>query len=167
MRRQQGLTQEDVARACGFSKSLLCKIETGGTYPPVATLVRISGVLGTSLSALLGEGGGTEPVFTRLSDAAALMARTEKGYSVFPFAANRGGKRMQPYLFEARRGRVKRHAVSHAGEEFLYVVEGEILFQVGSAEYHLREGDSLFFDATEEHGVQAVSEVARYLDIFC
>lgn len=167
MRLQQGQTQADVAKTCGFTKSLLCKIEKGESYPPVATLVRIAGALGTSLSALLGGGAGAASVLTRMDEAVASMARTEKGYSVYPFAATRGDKKMQPYLFEVRRGEVKRHAVSHAGEEFLHVLEGEILFQVGNVEYKMRAGDSLFFDPTEEHGVQSVSKVARYLDVFC
>jgi uncharacterized cupin superfamily protein len=96
-----------------------------------------------------------------------MLARTEKGYSASPFAASLGTKRMQPFLFEVRRGEVKPHALSHAGEEFLFVVEGEILFRVGHVEYRMQAGDSLYFDATQEHGVTAVSEVARYLDIFC
>ncbi len=73
---------------------------------------------------------------------------------------------MQPLLFVARKGEVKEHHVSHEGEEFLYVLEGEMRFQVGAVEYLLRSGDSLYFDATEEHGVMPISDEVRYIDIF-
>lgn len=167
LRLQQGQTQEDVAKACGFTKSLLSKIETCDTQPPVATLVKIAGALGTSLSALLEHDTAAGPVFTAINEAVQSLARTEKGYSASPFAASLGTKKMQPFLFEVRKGKVKQHTLSHAGEEFLFVIEGEILFRVGHVEYRMRAGDSLYFDATHEHGVTAVSEVARYLDIFC
>jgi len=167
LRLQQGQTQEDVAKACGFTKSLLSKIETCDTQPPVATLVKIAGALGTSLSALLEHDTAAGPVFTAINEAVQSLARTEKGYSASPFAASLGTKKMQPFLFEVRKGKVKQHTLSPAGEEFLFVIEGEILFRVGHVEYRMRAGDSLYFDATHEHGVMAVSEVARYLDIFC
>jgi transcriptional regulator with XRE-family HTH domain len=167
LRVQRGQTQDDVAKASGFTKSLLSKIETGDTQPPVATLVKIAGALGTSLSALLEHDTAAGPVFTAMTAAVQSLARTEKGYSAYPFAASLGAKKMQPFLFEVRKGKVKPHALSHTGEEFLFVIEGEILFRVGNVEYRMRAGDSLYFDATHEHGVMAVSEVARYLDIFC
>jgi len=167
LRVQRGQTQEDVARVCGFTKSLLSKIETGDTQPPMATLVKIAEALGTSLSALLEHDPAAGPVFTAMTAATQSLARTEKGYSAYPFAASLGAKKMQPFLFEVRKGKVKPHALSHTGEEFLFVIEGEILFRVGHVEYRMRAGDSLYFDATHEHGVTAVSEVARYLDIFC
>jgi transcriptional regulator with XRE-family HTH domain len=154
-------------RQCGFTKSLLSKIETGDTQPPVATLMKIAEALGTSLSALLEHDSAVGPVFTGMEAAVASLARTEKGYSAYPYAASLGAKKMQPFLFEVRKGKVKQHALSHAGEEFLFVIEGEILFRVGHVEYRMRAGDSLYFDATHEHGVTAVSEIARYLDIFC
>jgi len=167
LRVQQGQTQGEVACACGFTKSLLSKIETGRVFPPIATLVKIAGTLGTNLAALLEDDNKGGADFCSLCDALRSMAPTEKGYSVFPFAVSRSEKKMQPFLFEVRKGEVKHHSLSHTGEEFLYVLEGEIQFRVGNIEYGMRAGDSLYFDATEEHGVKAVSEVARYLDVFC
>jgi transcriptional regulator with XRE-family HTH domain len=167
LRMRRGQTQDEVAGACGFTKSLLSKIETGGTQPPVATLVKIAGALGTTLAAILQQDVASGPAFTTMNAAVRSLTGTDKGYSAAPYAAAFGAKRMQPFLFEVRKGKVRKHAVSHAGEEFLFVIEGEILFRVGYVEYRMRAGDSLYFDATHEHGVMAVSEVARYLDIFC
>jgi hypothetical protein len=62
---------------------------------------------------------------------------------------------------------LRRHSVTHQGEEFLYVLDGSICFHVGNVRYTLHAGDSLYFDASEEHGVEALTEEATYLDIFC
>ena len=40
----------------------------------------------------------------------------------------------------------------HAGVEFLYVLEGQVRYRHGKKTYHLRPGDSLFFDAEAAHG---------------
>jgi transcriptional regulator with XRE-family HTH domain len=166
LRRRQHRTLQQVADASGFSKSLLSKIETGRIFPPVATLVKIAEALGTKVSALLGGDGDGAPVCTPAASAEDGTVRTENGYWIFPFATGRASKRIQPFLFVARRGEVKEHHVSHEGEEFLYVLEGEMKFQVGAVEYTLRAGDSLYFDAREDHGVMPVSDVVRYIDIF-
>lgn len=56
--------------------------------------------------------------------------------------------------------------VSHPGEEFVCVLQGEILFTVGATEFRMRAGDSLFFNAQDEHGVMPVTETAKYIDVF-
>lgn len=73
---------------------------------------------------------------------------------------------MQPVLFRSRKGEVKPHSVAHEGEEFIYVLEGEVKMHVGPVEYHLKQGESVYFQATSEHGVMPVTDSATYLDIF-
>jgi len=57
LRLQQRRTQQEIASVCGFTKSLLSKIESNTVTPPVATLVKIARSLGTSVST----GGDTVP----------------------------------------------------------------------------------------------------------
>lgn len=58
------------------------------------------------------------------------------------------------------------HHLAHAGEEFIYVLEGEMKVQVGRMQYHLQTGGSLYFNAADEHQIIPVSEEVRYLNIF-
>lgn len=167
IRRQQGRTQDDIAKNGGFTKSLLSRIETGDVNPPVGTLVKIAGALNVNLAALLETGNNPGSVFTAAAEAKASLSATEIGYETYAFASNRGGKKCQPYLFEIKKGTLRRHSVTHKGEEFLYVLRGTIRFHVGNINYTMTAGDSLYFDAALDHGVEAVSEGASYLDIFC
>lgn len=41
--------------------------------------------------------------------------------------------------------------VSHAGEEFIHCLDGEIEYSIGDRVYRLEQGDSLLFDATQQH----------------
>lgn len=168
IRKRQGRTIQEVADACGFTRSLLSQIETGKTTPPIATLTRIAHALAVPMSALLGETNHVATVHTSHSVVeSAQFTLTDKGYSFFPLAAERSDKLMQPLLFEAKRGEVVPKPLSHYGEEFIYVLEGEMRYRVGSVEYLLKPGDSLYFDSEEEHDLDPVTETVRFLAIFC
>ena len=166
LRRFQGRTLQDIANRCGYSTSLISKVENGKIVPPVATLVRIAGALGTHISALLEENVADHAAFTPSRNALDSFVPTERGYEISPLATGFHNKLMQPFLFRAREGEVKHHSVTHAGEELVFVVKGQIRFRIGETEYTLKEGDSLYFDAKQEHNVIADSPEAVYLDIF-
>ena len=168
LRRRQSRTLEEVARQCGFTKSLLSKIERGRTNPPLATLAKLADALGIKLSDLLSHDAAAGTVYTpatRLAEEAPTV--TDKGYAFHLFAGNRPDKLMQPFLFTARKGEIKPGPLSPRGEEFVYVLSGQIRFRVGAVEYTLGPGDSLYFDGEEEHDLQVESDEARYLAIFC
>src|SRR5262245_705240 len=124
LRRRQQRTLKDIASRCGFTVSLLSKIESGKTVPPVATLTKIAAALGVSLADLLEGGAGATTVFTPDERVRKLApTRTDKGYAFHLLAAERGEKVMQPFLITAQRGKVQPSAMSHGGEEFVYMLE--------------------------------------------
>lgn len=166
LRRQQGRTLEEIATACGFTRSLLSKIESGKTTPPVATLTRIAAALGVQVADLLSDETQHTTVYTAAADARRGLVRTRKGYLFHTFAAGRSGKRMQPYLFVAGKGKVKPQALEHRGEEFVFVIEGRMRYRVGAVEYRLGPGDSVYFDAEEPHDLEPLSKRVVYLGVF-
>lgn len=166
LRQRQGRTLNDIATACGFTPSLLSKIETGATNPPVATLTAIANALGVPVTGLL----GIEALSTvAVHDPAAGRSfgpSTDKGYRFAALAAGRGTTCMTPYLFTAERNGVKPGALAHPGEELVMVLNGELRFRVGHVSYHLREGDVLAFDAAVDHDMEPISERATWLAVF-
>lgn len=167
LRRRMGWTLQDVADRCDFTRSLLSKIETGKTVPPVATLTRIADTLGVSVASLL-EDGQDQGTIVETADAHRpdAMTPTDKGYKFFAFAARRSKKLMQPLLFEARKDSIKPQAMTHGGEEFVYVISGKMRYRVGATMHTLKPGDSVYFDADQEHELEPVSEVVRFLAVF-
>jgi quercetin dioxygenase-like cupin family protein len=69
-------------------------------------------------------------------------------------------------LFVAKKGEVIPHKLSHEGEEFIHIISGEMKMKVGEIEYFLKEGDSLYFNSLQKHGIMPVSDEVTYLDIF-
>jgi transcriptional regulator with XRE-family HTH domain len=166
IRIRQNRTIQEIADKCKLSKSMISKIETNKVVPSVSTLVKLARSLGTNVSALLEENGELTSVVTPAGHAEENATQTDRGYFMYPFAPEYKSKKMQPFLFVARKGQVKEHHLTHEGEEFIYVLEGKMKFQVGDVEYSLKEGDSLYFDSLEKHQVVPVTDTVKYLDIF-
>jgi len=166
LRAAQNRTMQEVADACELSKSMISKIENNKTIPSVATLVKIAKVLGTNVSNLLEQEGWSKAIVTPRIEAEGGLVKTEKGYSIFPYASEFHGKKMQPFLFVAKKDEVIPHLLSHDGEEFVFVVDGAMKMQVGDSEYLLKTGASLYFNSTQRHGIMPVSNEVTYIDIF-
>ncbi|MFP5040000.1 helix-turn-helix domain-containing protein [Parasediminibacterium sp. JCM 36343] len=166
MRISQKRVLQEVADLCGLSKSMLSKIENDKALPSVASLVKIATVLGTTISSLMEENTGLDAIYTPKQKSLSGLARTGKGYAIFPFASGFHHKKMQPFLFTAKKGEVKPHLLSHEGEEFVFVLKGEMKMDIGNTSYHLKEGDSLYFNATQMHGIMPISDEVEYIDIF-
>lgn len=63
------------------------------------------------------------------------------------------GLMLEPMLVFLEPGGVKEDPISHAGEEFAYVLEGELLYEVGGQTHRLAAGDSLHLRSNTPHSV--------------
>ncbi|WP_319561032.1 XRE family transcriptional regulator [Marispirochaeta sp.] len=167
LRKLQHRTLQDVADNCGFTKSLLSKIEGGKIVPPVATLIKIASALHTNISGLIAEGNSRDCVFVPAAKNGRSPVPTESGYSILPLAVEMPGKKMQPVLITVRPEDLNDKVHSHEGEELIFVLEGVLEFQVDSEIYTLNPGDSIFFNSIIEHHITGVhSDYVKFLDIF-
>ena len=166
LRREKNKTQQELAERCDVTKSFLSKIENGKAMPSLGTLSKLAAELDVSLSALISkeesdvqwQHDGAETVRTGL-------VPVSKGCRSFPFADRLKGKKIQPSIYEVRRGESPRHHNAHAGEEFFYILEGELRFRLGDQEHILRQGDGFYFNSSQEHQTIPLTEVVKVLDI--
>ncbi len=166
LRITQNRTMQEIAEASDLSKSMISKIESNKTVPSVAALVKVAKALGTSISSLLEQKGWLNAILTTRKKAIENVTSTDKGYSIYPYASEYHGKKMQPFLFVAKKDEVVPHELSHEGEEFIYIVKGQMKMQVGDVFHLLNTGDSLYFNSVLKHGIMPVSDEVIYLDIF-
>lgn len=166
MRLEQRRSQQEIAEACGFTKSHLSKIENGKVVPSIGALDKIAESLNTRVSFLLGDEEHKEVVLTSHQEALDSLIKTAKGYRVHPYASDYGDKKMQPFLFVTDKKTHKLHTTAHESEEFIYILEGELILRIGTKDYHLREGDGIYFNARYEHQTIPISEHIKVLDIF-
>jgi transcriptional regulator with XRE-family HTH domain len=166
LRIQSRLTQQQVADMCNLSKGMISKIESGRVMPAIATLSRIAHALGVKVSLLMEEGGGRDVVYQPTDLPAEGFTKTNLGYRFHTLAEEYGDKEIQPLIFYAKNGEVVSHRVSHQGQECIYIIEGEMRFFVGDTLYYLKQGDFIYFDGLQPHGIDSVDNEVRYLDLF-
>ena len=164
MRLKRGLTLQNVSDRTGLSKPLLSQIENDVTLPPIATLLKISKALGKHIGDFFQE---TAPNHKRIAvvrqeDRKETMRRiheeTERiGYRYESLAYPMRDKRMEPFIVEIEPREEKDTPVyQHAGEEFLFVLEGEMEFRGDDQVIILRAGDGLYFDSKIPHALRGL-----------
>ncbi len=167
LRTMRGLTLERLADATGLTKSYLSKIENAHKVPPIATLSRIAHALGTGIGGFFG-GGRTQAresasVVRKVERLGVVRGGTAFGYDYVALAHKRLAKRMDPFIFTFP-SHMDRHVFfEHDGEEFVFVLSGSVIFQIGDERWTLEQGDSLYFDAQVPHRGWSVGREARAL----
>jgi quercetin dioxygenase-like cupin family protein len=58
---------------------------------------------------------------------------------------------MEPHLFRIAPDAGSGESYSHEGEEFLYVLKGELEIALNGHEYRLKQGDSFYFESATPH----------------
>ena len=88
-------------------------------------------------------------------------------YAYRALSDHRLAGQFQAYLIEFQGG-IKEEIplVSHEGEEFIYLLEGEVEFRSPKESFTLKPGDSLHFDASIPHGfVNQNRKIAKAIGI--
>lgn len=168
LRREAELTLQELADRCGLASSTLSKIENGQMSPTYDTMLRVAGGLGLDMADLFTgssskDVGGRRTVTRR---GQGVLRRTEH-YSYEMLAAELSGKQFIPLLttIEARSIEAFPNLVRHSGEEFFYVLSGEVTLHTEHyAPTLLAPGDSCYFDSSMGHAcVSSGEEPAQIL----
>ncbi len=166
LRAGRGMTLDRLARATGLTKSYLSKIENSHKVPPIATLSRIAQALGTGIGSLFGDLLGSRAgasVVRKGERLPVTRGGTAFGYDYVGLAHKRMAKQMEPFIFTFP-SKIDRHVFfEHESEEFVFILKGRVVFQVGDERWTLEEGDSLYFDAAIPHRGWSVGREAKAL----
>ncbi|HEX8914040.1 MAG TPA: XRE family transcriptional regulator, partial [Humisphaera sp.] len=171
-RTERGLRLEDVAKRAGYTKGFLSKIEHGKASPPMATLLRVAAALGVDADVLFAPDAGVAPdasVHTAAGQGVPVRDDTAgPGRALLALAANRHHKLMEPFVVTLEPGQASaERRLTYPGEEFVYVLDGELDYAVGDETFSLKPGDGLYFNATRPHGAVARGGKARFVRVFC
>lgn len=159
-----GVSLRQVAEAAGVTEGYVSKLENDRVRPSLATLHRLANVLQTNISELVSESD-------RFRKNAIVVPRDRR--QVFAFADGRGGvgtsleklipsrpdNLLQANMHVVAPGGGSEEQISHRGQEFGYVLEGQLELLVGDEVYELKEGDAFCFDSELPHGYRNKSKV--------
>jgi transcriptional regulator with XRE-family HTH domain len=158
LREAARLSVSEAAERAGLTTIVLSQIENEAVTPPVATLLKIANAIGAHIGDFFSDVAPRKRYeVVRRGEHKKVSRRPtpEKSplsYSYESLSFRLANRHMEPFLIEFDIDIDERvPPLSHQGEEFVYVLEGELEFQAEDEVVHLSHGDSLYFDSSIPH----------------
>lgn len=155
LRLKNGLTQEELADRAELSKGFISQLENDVTSPSIATLIDILTLLGSSLSEF----------FSGFDDKAQLVFTPEDYFEkqtdevtvkwIVPTAQKNA---MEPIITELEAGAATDADIPHEGEEFGYVLQGEVEITVGDRKARAKAGETFYYPSDRKHYLKNVAK---------
>lgn len=156
LREIEEMPVEELAKKLDMSLDEYLRFESGDADIPVSVLYKIANLFNVELSALLTGENPRLHIYSIVRKGKGISVDRRKEYAHESLAFNFANKVAEPFLVtvnpEAKDGQN-----SHPGQEFNYVLSGELQISIGNHIITLSEGDSLYFDATYQHGMKALN----------
>jgi len=160
IREERGLSIKDLSSRAGIDVAALRRIESGETIPALGQLVRLGRALDMKMGYLISPGicatmtvvhkDERRPV-SRYGATKSMLC----GYSYESLAPEKAERFMEPFIVTLVPTETEDFS-THAGQEFLYVLAGEVKVQVGDRVDLLKPGDAAYYDSVEPHLVRCV-----------
>jgi transcriptional regulator with XRE-family HTH domain len=153
---------EELAERTGIDTALIQKIEQDKSVPSLAPLIKIARALGVRLGTFLDDSASYGPVVVRANEHhkgvrfTSQPSETREHLNFFSLASDKVGRNMEPFIVDIEPSQKSDYMLStHEGEEFIYVLEGEVEINYGKEVYNLGKGDSIYLDSIVMHNVHA------------
>ena len=162
IRESKNISIEEIAERSGLSIEQITSIENDQNLPSLGPLIKIARALGVRLGTFLDDNDELGPAVCRAEEREqkssisfsndATDARKHMEYH--PLAQQKAGRHMEPFIIEINPTKNQEFNLSaHEGEEFIYVMSGEVEIEYGKQKYTLKKGDSIFYDSIVKHHV--------------
>ena len=162
LRESKNMSVEEMSERSGLSIDQVNSIENDEFLPSLGPLIKIARALGVRLGTFMDDNDDLGPVVCRAEDRerdssisfsnGATDARKHMEYH--PLAQQKAGRHMEPFVIDIHPEENPDFQLSaHEGEEFIYVMQGEVEIVYGKKTYALKEGDSIFYDSIVKHHV--------------
>jgi len=161
LREGAGLSVEQLAERSGLEPDELERIEREMISPALGVLTKISAGLGVRLGRFFDMGPRKYYALVRSSDEkvatrVATKNGADYGYEYTSLGFEKRERVMEPFLITINppsdTSEMEKPS-THDGEEFVYVLEGELEIQLQDEKFLLQPGDSLYYDASVPHRV--------------
>ena len=164
LRESKGLSLQDLANRTGYSSALLSQVENHFISPPLGGLIKIAKALEVKVGTFFGDEPRESYAIVRKDERKHVSRFASKegvsyGYSYESLGFDKKDRQMEPFLVTLEPATVKSEKLSsHDGEEFIFVLEGEMEAILGDHKDVLQPGDCIYYDSTIPHKVQCHRE---------
>ena len=160
-REMRGLTIEDISSRTGIDVATLKRIESSDMAPPLGQLIKLGKALDMKMGYFISPGVDKPMTVVRRGEGKAVARYGKKkgeqyGYSYESLAPEKANRMMEPFIVTLLPTDTEEFS-SHDGQEFIFVLEGEMKVQVGDRVEFLKPGDAVYYDSTQPHLVKSAT----------
>ncbi len=160
MRLDAGYSAEEMAEKTDVSVEQYQAYEDGKTDLPFTFIHKCSLAFGIELSDILEGQSANLTSYTVTRKGKGQVTASEDGIEIKNLAPRFKKKLGEPYFvkyeYSLEQQEKPIHTTTHSGQEFDMVLSGTLKVQIGDNTEILREGDSIFYNSSEPHGMIAV-----------
>lgn len=149
LRTKNSLTLEELASRTELTKGFLSQIENDLTSPSIATLSDIVEALGYDLSTFFKTEKEEQIVFTRDD----YFIDEQEDFTVNWIVPNAQKNEMEPILLELQPGGCSNTIEPHEGEEFGYVLQGQIDLCYDDSRLSVKKGQTFYITGNKSHNL--------------
>jgi DNA-binding transcriptional MerR regulator/quercetin dioxygenase-like cupin family protein len=146
LRTRRGLSLAQVAKTVGISVGFLSALERSHMSASVGTLRKLARFYKTNILEFFDAAKSDSPLF-RPETRKVLQAGPGVSMELLAW----GNTVMEPHLFRIAPDAGSGDSYAHEGEEFLYVLRGELQISLQGEPYRLQSGDSFYFESSTPH----------------
>jgi transcriptional regulator with XRE-family HTH domain len=160
VRDKRGLSLEDVSQRTGIDVSMLSQIEEGAVAPPLGTIIKLAKALEMRMGYFISGEEDRPYTIVRHSDRKVVSRYDSKkakyyGYEYESLAPHKKERHMEPFLVTLESAETEEERSTHDGQEFIFVLQGQMEVRLGEELHILDPGDAIYYDSTVPHLVKA------------
>ena len=169
IRQEKGLSLEELSRLTGFEVDFLASMEKNEAQPQLGTVIKLSKALDSAFGRLISGVGDQLYSITRKDERRTVSRSTSQAgnkqvYVYKSLAPDVKGRHMEALLVQLSEVPEKEISI-HEGEEFIFVLDGVVLLEIGDDAYELEPGDTAYYLSTTPHHISAKSGKATFVAV--
>jgi transcriptional regulator with XRE-family HTH domain len=159
VRDKRRLSLEDVSQRTGIDVSLLSQIEEGVVAPPLGTIIKLAKALEMRMGYFISGKEDRPYTIVRHGDRKVVSRYDSKkakyyGYEYESLAPHKKERHMEPFLVTLEAAETEEERSTHDGQEFIFVLQGQMEVRLGEDLHILDPGDAIYYDSTVPHLVK-------------
>jgi len=159
VREKRGLSLEDISSRTDIDITLLSQIEEGQVAPPLGTIIKLAKALEMKMGYFISGKGDQAYTIVRREDRKIVSRYDSKkvkhyGYEYESLAPLKKNRHMEPFLVTLEPSKTEEERSTHAGQEFIFVLQGKMEVRLEEETHILVPGDAIYYDSTLPHLVK-------------
>ena len=152
IREEKGLTIKKLAEKSGCTTSMISQIEHGKSEPSISMLKKLANALNVNIVDFFIDSNSINEDFLHIKKNDRIDIKLPRWDAhIQSFLKSTKDKKMHPFYTKIAPGGGSKGMYSHEGEEFVYILKGELYIKVGDKEYVVKEGEGVYFKSYIPH----------------